>query len=125
GERVVSLPPVKRQRRPDLAFASCQRWPPNKPVPQTNAWDVVPDLAVEVVSPTDQMIDVLVKVREYFQAGVQVVWLVFPTERMVYVYQSPTQIQVLTNADPLDGGGGVPGVQLPLATLFEGDPAPE
>ena len=42
------------QRRPDVAFVSYQRWAKNRPVPRTdNAWDVVPNLTVEVVIPTD------------------------------------------------------------------------
>ena len=35
------------QRRPDLAFVSFARWPRGKPVPGMNAWEVVPDLAIE------------------------------------------------------------------------------
>ena len=41
------------QRRPDAAFVSFDRWPKAWRIPQANAWDVVPDLAVEVVSPTN------------------------------------------------------------------------
>jgi Uma2 family endonuclease len=41
------------QRRPDVSYVSFERWPKGKPVPGTPAWDVVPDLAVEVVSPTN------------------------------------------------------------------------
>ena len=44
--------PVDRNRRPDVAFVSFERWPKDRPmVYRDNAWDVVPDLAVEVVSP--------------------------------------------------------------------------
>src|SRR4051812_4518343 len=40
------------QRRPDVSFVSYERWPRGRPVPRAPSWDVVPDLAVEVVSPT-------------------------------------------------------------------------
>lgn len=62
---------VGNKRRPDLAFDSYQRWPREKPVPRTEAWDVVPNLAVEVVSPTNTADQVLEKITEYFQAGVE------------------------------------------------------
>ena len=82
-------------------IAPCQR--------RENAWDVVPDLAVEVISPYNLAEESLQKVREYFQAGVTLVWVVYPEERQVYVYESPTQIRVLTTDDTLDGGTVLPG----------------
>lgn len=107
------------RRRPDLALVSYQRWPRIRLVPDAASWDVVPELVVEVVSPTDLMKDVVAKVREYFQAGVQLVWVVLPTEKQVYVYESATRIQVLTPADELDGGKVLPGLRLPVGPLFE------
>lgn len=107
------------QRRPDVAFVSYGRWPRRRPVPSTNAWDVVPDLAVEVVSPSNTANEVLAKIREYFQAGVQRVWVVYPSERLVYVYDSATSNRVLNEADELDGEMVLPGFRLPVADLFE------
>ena len=111
------------QLRPDVAFVSSERWPLNQPVPDDAAWDVVPDLAVEVVSPTNRDEEGLAKVREYFEAGVRLVWKIYPNEQVVHVYESFTTIRVLTRADELDGGEVVPGFRLPLATLF-GQEAP-
>ena len=56
------------QRRPDVAFVSYPRWL-DKTVPNTAAWNVVPDLAVEVVSPTNLAEEIDVKITEYFEAG--------------------------------------------------------
>jgi Uma2 family endonuclease len=119
---LFALGPLSNQRRPDVAFISFRRWP--QAVPHTDAWDVTPDLAVEVVSSLDTMAEQLAKMREYFQAGSLLVWLVLPSQREIYVYQSPTQIQVLTQADTLGGGTVVPGFQVPVATLFEDVPPP-
>jgi Uma2 family endonuclease len=111
--------PINRDRRPDVAFVSYQRWAKNRPIPSTdNAWDVVPNLAAEVVSPTDSAEDLEQKISEYFRAGVQLVWVVYPMQSKIHVYQSPTQITVLTKADVLDGGTVVPGFKLALAELF-------
>jgi Uma2 family endonuclease len=41
------------KRRPDLAFVSFERWPKSRPIPRTTAWEIVPDLAIEVISPTN------------------------------------------------------------------------
>jgi Uma2 family endonuclease len=108
-----------RNRRVDVAFVSYQNWPKDRPMTLTdNAWDVVPDLAVEVISPTDLVYELMQKIAEYFQAGVRLVWVVFPPQRLVYVYESLTQVRVLTQTDELDGGAVLPGFRLPLANLF-------
>ena len=57
--------------RPDLAFVSTARWPLRRPAPRTEAWDVVPDLAVEVVSKSNTADQIAMKIDEYFQAGVE------------------------------------------------------
>jgi Uma2 family endonuclease len=109
-----------RNRRPDLAFVTYERWPKNRPVPLTeNAWDVVPDLAVEVTSPNDLADDIMQKITEYFQAGVRLVWIVYPLQRLVYVYESSSQVHGLTYTDELDGGSVLPGFRLPLVNLFQ------
>ena len=109
-----------RNRRPDLAFVSFDRWPADKPQPQTdNAWDVVPDLAIEVISPTDFCEDVFAKVSEYFRAGVRLVWVLMPVERKVFVFDAPDVVRLVTDADSLDGGAVVPGFLLPLADLLD------
>ncbi len=109
-------PATDLQRRPDLAFVSRQRM--GKPQ-QAAAWDVVPDLAVEVISPTNRAPEVLEKVHEYFAAGVRLVWVVYCDPRQVYVYRSPTSIQVLTPEDTLEGDDVIAGFALPVAKLFE------
>jgi Uma2 family endonuclease len=107
------------RRRPDVAYVSYERWPRNRRVPRAEAWDVVPDLAVEVVSATNSAEEVLGKIREYFQAGVRRVWVIYPTEEQAYVYRSPTKNVILTRSDELDGEDVFPGFRLGLSKLFE------
>ena len=107
------------RRRPDVAFVSTARWPLDRALPRTGDWDVVPDLAVEVISPNDVFKDVLAKVREYFHYGVQVVWVIAPEEQQAYVYDSPTHVRILTVQDDLTGGEVVPGFRMPLGPLFQ------
>jgi Uma2 family endonuclease len=107
------------KRRPDISYVSYERWPRNKPVTDDEAWEVVPDLTVEVVSPTDKADALLEKVEEYFLAGVVQVWVVYPRRRVVHVYESFTRISVIAEAQELEGGTILPGFRVPLATLFE------
>jgi Uma2 family endonuclease len=111
------------RRRPDVAFVSAERWPLDREIPTTGDWDIVPDLAVEVISPNDIFQDVLVKLQEYFQYGVQLVWAVVPEAQQVYVYDSPTHVRILTVHDTLTGSTILPEFHLPLASLFQRFPA--
>jgi Uma2 family endonuclease len=119
-EMLFHLPaPVERDRRPDLAVVSYERWAKHRAVPYSGgAWDVVPNLATEVVSPNDEVDELQEKIADYFRAGVQLVWVVHPAQQEIHVYQSRTQITVLTKADTLEGGTVAPGFRLPLAELF-------
>jgi Uma2 family endonuclease len=122
GEVIFRLPLTQdsgRNRKPDVAFVSSRRWPPDRPQPiGDNAWDVVPDLAVEVVSPSDLFEDLMDKVIEYFQAGVRLVWVILPKHRRVHVYESADQLRQITMSGTLDGGEVLPGFRLPLDRLF-------
>jgi Uma2 family endonuclease len=111
--------PVDRNRRPDVAYVSYDRWPKNRPLTsEQNAWDVVPNITIETISPSDFNDEVLEKIDEYFRAGVELVWTVHPKLKLVYVYESPTSVRVLTVNDVLDGGKVLPHFQLPLKDLF-------
>ena len=118
-ETLFRLPIINRERRPDVAVVSYHSWPRNRPIPRSVAWAVVPELAVEVVSPSNTGDDVLLKMHEYFRAGVRCVWIVWPPVREVYVYESPTQVRVLPVGAELDGAPVLPDFRLPLATLFD------
>jgi Uma2 family endonuclease len=110
---------ANRDRRPDVAFVSYQRWPQTRSVPRRdNAWDVVPNMATEVVSPTDSVEELEKKIDEYFKAGVELIWVVYPTQNTIHVRHSPTQTKALTITDTLDGGPVLPGFRLPLVELF-------
>jgi Uma2 family endonuclease len=109
-----------RNREPDAAFISYERWPENRPMPyRGNPTDVVPDLTVEVASPTDTVEDFLAKAHEYLPAGVRLVWVVYPRLHQLHAHTSPTAPpRVFTDADTLDGGDVLPGFSVPMAGLF-------
>jgi Uma2 family endonuclease len=106
-------------RRPDVAFVSAERWSLKRQVPDTETWDVVPDLTVEVISESNSANAVARKIEEYFQAGVRKVWVIFPSTSKIYVYESPTQVRILQLGDELEGEGIIPGFHVSLSVLFE------
>jgi Uma2 family endonuclease len=124
-EVMFDLPDQAHDLRPDVAFVSYDRWPQARGIPRTNAWPVVPDLAVEVVSPNDDMRDVIDRVGTYFDAGARMVWLVVPGRDLVYVHTSLTQVRMLARGDELTGDPVVPGFRMPVADLFPPADPPE
>jgi Uma2 family endonuclease len=112
------------ERRPDVAFVSHERWPLDRRPPRTAAWDVVPDLAVEVISPNNRSNYDRQKLVEYFRAGVPAVWFVYPDLFKVDVCDSPMSVRILALGESLEWGTILPGFTLPLAVLFGQSEAP-
>ena len=106
GERVLM---------PDVAFLS------NKHLPDdlSKASPIPPDLAVEVVSPTDVSRQIEEKAFAYLEAGTQLVWVLKPASKTVTVYRSETNITLLTRDDTLTGEDIVEGFSCQVAELFE------
>ena len=120
SEMLFDLGSIGLKRRPDAAFVSYERWPRGRPIrPGLDAWNVVPDLAVEVNSPSNTGDEIVDKIRDYFAAGVLRVWIVYPTTRQVYVYNAPDSVRIVGPAGSLDGEEILPGFRLAMTELFE------
>jgi len=104
-------------RIPDLSFVSWERVPTDG-VPE-GYMPVAPDLAVEIVSPNDRADDVHDKVREYQQAGVRLVWILWPKHGSATVHEHGVIARELGPDDVLDGGDVLLGLRLRVGALFE------
>ncbi|MEQ1824838.1 MAG: Uma2 family endonuclease [Pirellula sp.] len=104
-------------RGPDVAFVAWARLPggriPKDPVP-----DLVPNFVVEVLSKGNTYAEMSRKRREYFHAGVELLWMVDHRARTVTVFRSPQDATVFTEGQMLDGGSVLPGWQVDIADLF-------
>jgi Uma2 family endonuclease len=102
-------------RIPDVSFVRWEHLPESYgAIPP-----IAPDLAVEVLSESNTPKEMERKLREYFEAGTQLVWYVDPRSRTVTVYTSPDQLIVLDESQTLDGGTVLPGLEIPLRELFD------
>lgn len=81
--------------------------------------DVAPDLAVEILSPTDRPDEVRRKLGEYFAAGVRLVWVIDPATRTVQVNHARGKPLSLAPGAVLTGGAVLPGFELPVDDIFE------
>jgi Uma2 family endonuclease len=102
-------------RAPDVGFVIKERI--SGALPQ-KYFPFAPDLAVEVVSPSDTAQDIREKVFDFLKAGTRLVWVVYPESRTVDVYRS-NDVQVVEMSGVLDGGEVLPGFNLPLRAVFE------
>src|SRR5262249_12503481 len=105
-------------RIPDVSFVSWDQLPsrtvPNEPIP-----DLAPDLAVEILSKGNTPGEMQRKLKEYFLAGVRLVWFIDPRTRTAQVFPSPDESTLIPEMGTLDGGEVLPGFRLPLAQLSE------
>jgi Uma2 family endonuclease len=103
-------------RAPDIAFISQKRLPSGK-LPK-GFISGAPDLAVEVVSPSDKAEDLEEKVQDWLGAGTKLVWVVNPRTQTVSVYENPSAAKILHIHESVDGGDILPGFKLSLREIF-------
>lgn len=114
GFHIASKPDTVRG--PDVAFVRAERIPAMG-VPE-GFFDFAPDLAVEVISPSNTAREVMRKVLEYLTAGSSVVWVVDPSSRTVTVYPGREHIRILDEKDELHGSPVLPDFRVPVSELF-------
>ena len=103
-------------RAPDVSFVAQERIPAE--VDADDYWPIAPDLAVEVVSPSDKTAEVLAKVAEYLEAGTRLVWVVYPQTQTVVIYRPSADVRLLSVGDTLEGEDVVPGFACPVGEVF-------
>ncbi len=103
-------------RAPDAAFVAAHRLPPRQE--QQRFLDLAPDLAVEVVSPSDRAADVTEKALAWLAAGTSLVWVVYPSQRLVAVYSADGAVTHVREGGALGGEQVLPGLRLDVADVF-------
>jgi Uma2 family endonuclease len=102
---------AKRVVFPDASFIRRGRLPN----------DVPPDL--EVVSPSNMAEDLMQKIEDYLQAGVRMIWVVFPKSRTILVFRPDHSVSMLKPENELSGEEVIPGFSCRVAELFDEIPA--
>ena len=105
----------ERTAKPDVAFVATAQLTGDK----TKGFSIPPDLAIEVVSPSDVLSRIAEKALAYLDAGTRLVWVLEPVSKTVTAYRSETDIETLTRDDTLTGEDVIPGFTCPVAHLFE------
>ena len=104
-------------REPDIAFISAEKLPLDVDVPGFS--EVVPDLVVEIFSPSDSLAAINDKALMWLRFGVQTVWVIFPESRTLEVHSASAPPVLLGEQDQLDGGTVLPGFTCQVSQIFE------
>lgn len=105
-------------RVPDVAFIAAVRIP-SEGLP-TRYFPGPPDLAVEIVSPSNTLVEVQARISDYLAAGTRLIWVVEPRSRTITTYRSDQEIRLLREDGELDGGDVVPGFRMGVKEVFDG-----
>ncbi len=103
-------------RAPDFAFIQRDRVPSRD---SDSRWvPVIPDLVVEVASSGDRPAEIRQKATMWLEAGVRLVWVALPAERVIEVHRAGQPLVTLDESATLDGADVVPGFSTPVAAIF-------
>jgi Uma2 family endonuclease len=104
-------------RMPDVSFASWDRLPPD--YQHHTAPDLSPDLAIEILSPSNTAREMARKRTELFAGGTRVMWIIDPPTKSVAVYTDAESDPIVLNEDQtVDGGAVLPGFSFSIRQLF-------
>jgi Uma2 family endonuclease len=104
-------------RAPDISFIAKERLRGLKRPPK-QFFRGAPNLAVEILAPSNTLIEIRERLDDFFNSGTQIAWIIHPDEQYVEVCHSPTQRKIIGPGGCLDGEHLLPGFQFPIADLF-------
>ncbi|MEN9869858.1 MAG: hypothetical protein RLZZ171_841 [Cyanobacteriota bacterium] len=118
----VFVLPNGARRSPDVSWIKLERWNQLTQVQQDGFPPLAPDFVIELVSPSElknqRYQDLQAKMQEYIDNGVQFGWLIEPAAKIVEIYRTGKQVEVLTNPQTLLGENILPGFVLDLGEIF-------
>lgn len=103
-----------QMRRPDIAYLTKEQIQRTK-----KGADEIPEFVIEIISGNDNINKVEAKITEYYKAGVKVVWLIFPEEKMVQVYTSRRNVKICLDNDVCSAQPVLDGFEIGVDELFD------
>ena len=111
--------PNGAKRSPDVAWVRRSRWGALTDEEQEEFPPLCPDFVVELLSHSDRLSTLQLKMQEYMNNGAQLGWLIDPTEKKVYIYRAQVPIECLDQPEILSGDPTLPGLSLTVARLWQ------
>lgn len=101
---------------PDVSFVRADRVPQGR---HPSYLPLAPDLAVEVVSPTQSQASIDEKTARWLASGLRMLWVVWPDSRTVVVHRPGQASRELRETDRIEGGDVLPGFESIVSDFFE------
>jgi Uma2 family endonuclease len=105
-------------RSPDVSWIAIARWNVLTDKQKRGFAPIDPDFVIELMSPTDELLELQQKMSEYMACGVRLGWLINPDEKQVEIYRQGQDKQVLANPTSLSGSDFLPGLTVDLAEIL-------
>jgi Uma2 family endonuclease len=106
---------VQLMRLPDVSFVAAGRV---KTHDRDTYYQLAPDLAIEIISPSERAVAMRAKIKDYLRTGVRQVWQVYPETQEVLVYLADGTVRTYDIGQTIPGGEILPGLALPVADIF-------
>ena len=107
---------VQVMHLPDVSFVAAHRV---KTQNRETFYQIAPDLAIEIISPSERAADIRTKLKDYLRAGVRQVWQIYPDTQEVVVYSEDGSVQTYETGQTILNVEFLPGLELPISTIFE------
>ena len=105
-------------RSPDVSWIAIAKWNALTDKQKRGFAPIDPDFVIELMSPTDEILELQQKMSEYMACGVKLGWLINPDERQVEIYRQGQDKQLLSSPISLSGEDILPGLTVDLAEIF-------
>ena len=102
-----------QMRRPDIAYLTSEQTKQGR-----IGIDVIPEFVIEIISTNDKLYPVQEKITEYFKAGVKVVWLILPDEKLIEIYTSRRDVKICIEDDVCSAAPVLPDFEIKVSELF-------
>ena len=110
--------PSKANRSPDVSWIEKKRWHSLTPEQKQKFIPLAPDFVLELMSPSDYLANVQLKMKEYLDNGVKLGWLINPGAKQVEIYRLGKDVELLDSPQSLSGEDILPGFVLNLTDIF-------
>jgi len=106
---------VQLLRLPDVSFVATHRLKTHE---RQTYYQHAPDLAIEIISPSERAVDIRAKLHDYLRTGVQQVWHIYPDTQEVVVHDATGTVTTYHMGQTISGAEVVPGFTVPVADIF-------
>jgi len=107
---------IETMRLPDVAFVSAGRV---KDIDREGFYYLAPDLAIEIVSPSEKTTETQSKINDFLRTGTRQVWVLYPDTRQISVHLADGSSRIFSSSDSISGGDVLPGFSISVNKIFD------